>query len=156
MHDFMGPVRRICAVLTAFVWLPIGHAGAQPADGAQAIDAYPEADGHYTSPNDYSWVFFRTPDGRACGIGPNGGSVGCDAVPYDVTGYNQTVVDPWAPAAYRRSDTATFTRDVDVLPEGHRLDNWGARCGVGPQGTVTCTTYGGHGFTLAATYSVFW
>jgi hypothetical protein len=39
-------------------------------------------------------------------------------------------------AEYRHSDTA-FTRDVDVLPAGQRLQNWGASCGVGYQGTVT-------------------
>jgi len=28
------------------------------------------------------------------------------------------------PAEYRDSNTTTFTRDVDVLPEGHRPENW--------------------------------
>lgn len=156
MHEVMGPVRRICTVLAVCAVLPVAPARAQPADGSDVIDTYPVSEGHYTSPDDFSWLFFKTPDGRACGIGPNGGPVGCDAVPYDVTGYDQTVVNPWGPASYRRSDVASFTRDVDVLPEGHRLANWGASCGVGHQGTVTCTTYGGHGFTLAATYSVLW
>jgi hypothetical protein len=102
-------------------------------------------------------VYFKTPDGRSCGIGPNGGPVGCDAVPIDApTGTNQTVVNSWGPAEYRHSDTPSFTRDVDVLPEGHRLENWGASCGVGYQGTVTCKTYGQHGFLISAVYGFLW
>ena len=49
------------------------------------------------------------------------------------------------------SDTLTFTRDVDVLPEGHQLRNGDAFCLVGYQGSVSCAT-GEHGFT---NYSVF-
>lgn len=132
-------------------------AGAQPPPGVAEAGAYPLAQGHYTSPADFYWVYFETPDGRSCGIGPNGGPVGCDAVPVDAPeGMNQTVVNSWGPAGYRHSDVATFTRDVDVLPEGHRLENWGAGCAVGHQGTVTCTTYGQHGFILSTVYSEFW
>ena len=62
-----------------------------------------------------------------------------------------------APAEYRHSEQPSFTReDVDVLPAGYRLENWGASCGVGHQGTVTCKTYGGHGFTISATYGELW
>lgn len=150
---------RLAAIGAAlFAVLPTPAAAAQPPPGAAAIDDYPIALGNYSSPDpgDFSWVFFQTPDGRGCGIGPNGGPVGCDAVPYDVSGFDQTVVQPGSPAGYRRAGPRTFTRDVDVLPEGHRLQNWGADCGVGHQGTVTCRTYGEHGFILAATYSVFW
>lgn len=132
-------------------------AAAEPPTGADDIDSYPLAEGNYSSPTDFYGVFFRTPDGRHCGIGPNGGPVGCDAVPIDApAGTNQTVVNSGGPASYRRSDTASFTRDVDVLPEGHRLENWGASCGVGYQGTVTCKTYGEHGFILSSTYGVLW
>lgn len=134
-------------------------AAADPPPGADVIDSYPLATGHFTSngPNDFYGVFFKTPDGRHCGIGPNGGPVGCDAVPSDApAGTNQTVVNSWGPATYQHSDTPTFTRDVDVLPEGHRLENWGASCGVGYQGTVTCKTYGSHGFVLSSTYGVLW
>ncbi|MGV0812627.1 hypothetical protein ABQF34_11765 [Mycolicibacterium boenickei] len=132
-------------------------AAAEPPLGADDIDGYPIAQGHYSSPTDFYGVFFRTPDGRHCGIGPNGGPVGCDAVPIDApAGANQTVVNSGAPASYRHSETASFTRDVDVLPEGHRLENWGASCGVGYQGTVTCKTYGEHGFILSSTYGVLW
>jgi hypothetical protein len=49
------------------------------------------------------------------------------------------------------SDTATFTRDVDVLLGGHRIDNGNASCSVGYQGTVSCTI-GEHGFTIASLY----
>jgi hypothetical protein len=102
-------------------------------------------------------VFFKTPDGRPCGIGPSGGPVGCDAVPGDAPpGTTQTVVNSGAPAEYRHRDTASFTRDVDVLPEGYRLENWGASCGVGHHGTVTCKTSGQHGFTISSVYGVLW
>lgn len=134
-------------------------AGAQPPSGADDIDSYPNAQGSFSSaaPGDFYWIFFKTPDGRHCGIGPNGGPVGCDAVPTDApAGTNQTVVNSWGPADYQHSDNARFTRDVDVLPEGQRLENWGASCGVGHQGTVTCKTYGQHGFVLSATYGVLW
>lgn len=131
---------------------------AEPPPGADAIDSYPIAEGNFTSPTDFYHVFFKTPDGRHCGIGPNGGPIGCDAVPTDAPpGTNQTVVQyGGTPAQYRYSETPTFTRDVDVLPEGHKLTNWGASCGVGHQGTVTCRGYGGHGFVLAANYGVLW
>lgn len=134
-------------------------AGAQPPSGADDIDSYPSARGSFSSsaPGDFYWIFFKTPDGRHCGIGPNGGPVGCDAVPTDApAGTNQTVVNSWGPADYQHSDDARFTRDVDVLPEGQRLENWGASCGVGYQGTVTCKTYGQHGFVLSATYGALW
>ncbi len=35
------------------------------------------------------------------------------------SGANQTVVEASSPARYTSSDTPTFTRDVDVLVEGH-------------------------------------
>nr|WP_165964926.1 hypothetical protein [Mycobacterium eburneum] len=132
-------------------------ASAEPPPGATDIDHYPIAQGRYASPTDFYWVFFKTPDGRACGIGPNGGPVGCDTVPGDApVGTNQTVVAAGGvAAAYRHSDTLSFTRDVDVLPEGQRLENWGASCGVGHQGTVTCRSYQ-HGFIISSVYGVLW
>ena len=55
------------------------------------IDSYPLAEGDYTTSRDFYWAFFKTPDGRSCGIGPNGGPVGCDAVAADAPpGVNQT------------------------------------------------------------------
>jgi hypothetical protein len=130
---------------------------AEPPPAVDDISNWPLAQGNYTTPNDFYQVFFKTPDGRACGIGPNGGPVGCDAVPLHApAGTNQTVVNSWGPADYRHSDTTSFTRDVDVLPVGQRLENWGASCGVGPQGTVTCRTYGNHGFTISRVYGVLW
>jgi hypothetical protein len=132
-------------------------AAADPPPDADEMATYPVAQGSYTTSSDFCWVYFKTPDGRSCGIGPNGGPVGCDAVPLDAPAQtNQTIVNSWGPAVYRGSNTATFTRDVDVLPEGYRLENWGASCGVGHQGTVTCTTYGAHGFTISAVYGALW
>lgn len=119
----------------------------------------PVVDGLYNSPGDPGWVFFLAPQsygGFGCGIGPDG-TVGCDTVPDPVPigsgspqpavppGANQTVAGPQAAAQYRHSDTPTFTRDVDVLPEGHQLANGNAFCAVGYQGSVSCTT-GDHGF----------
>jgi|ERR1700730_15152025 len=131
-------------------------AAADPPPGVDIVDTYPLAQGNYTTADDLGWIYFQTPDGRACGIGPLGRPVGCDAVPYDApSGTNQTVVNSWGPADYVHSDTPTFTRDVDTLPEGRRLQNWLAGCAVGYQGTVDCKT-GEHGFVLSAVYGVLW
>ncbi|MEI6251940.1 MAG: hypothetical protein WCP30_03965 [Mycobacteriaceae bacterium] len=131
-------------------------------------DPYPVAQGHYTSVSDPGWIYFLTPPGYGgardgqpvnqfgCGIGPDG-TVGCDAVPSPEQisdepptvvppDANQTIAGPQQPAHYRHSDTWEFTRDVDVLPEGHQLVNGEASCLVGYQGSVSCTT-GDHGFT---------
>jgi hypothetical protein len=132
---------------------------ADPPPGADDIRDLPIAEGRYTTPapEDFYHVFFKTPDGRFCGIGPNGGPVGCDDAPRDApAGSNQTVVNSWGPATYRHADEASFTRDVDVLPEGHRLENWGATCGLDHQGTVTCTTYGHHGFLISELDGLLW
>ena len=128
------------------------------------IETYPPGRGRYTTPNDPGWVFFKTdkPSGKACGIGPNGSVAGCDVVPRKnvgsdgaataaPSGANQTVVDASAPARYTHSDAPTFTRDVDVLIEGHRLDNGEATCGVGYQGTVECVT-GEHSFVVSSDF----
>ncbi|BBY52885.1 hypothetical protein H7J07_16230 [Mycobacterium koreense] len=149
----------IAAAVAALALTVTPEAGADPPPDLPDIGAYPIAEGHFSSeaPEDFYWKFFRTPDGRHCGIGPNGGPVGCDAVPYDApAGTNQTIVASYQAAEYRHSDTARFTRDVDVLPEGHRLENWGASCAVGYQGAVTCQTYGEHGFVLSNAYGVLW
>ena len=39
---------------------------------------------------------------------------------------------------FRFSATPTCTRDVDILPEGHRLVNGDSRCALGYQGLLTC------------------
>jgi hypothetical protein len=74
-------VRRIAAVaglgILALAAAPV--AGAEAPEGADSIDDYPIAQGNYTTPQDFYYVYFKTPDGRSCGIGPNGGPVGCDA-----------------------------------------------------------------------------
>lgn len=132
-------------------------ATAEPRPGLDGTDEYPITQGNYTTTDDFYWVFFQTPDGWHCGIGPNGGPVGCDVVPLDApAGTDQTVVNSWGPAEYRQSDTTTFTRDVDVLPAGQRLVNMGASCAVSHQGTVTCRTYGQHGFTISSVYGELW
>jgi hypothetical protein len=127
-----------------------------PPDRDGGVDSYPIGQGRYITAGDTGSIYFRTPAGQACGIGPSGGLLGCDAVPYNAPeGTNETVVNDGEPARYRHSDTRVFTRDVDALPEGHRLVNAGARCAVGFQGTVHCET-GEHGFVIASTYGVLW
>jgi hypothetical protein len=145
----------------AFATAPVAAADPlpEPPPGAADIHDLPTAQGHYTTnlQGDFYRVFFKTPDGRFCGILPNGGPVGCDAAPRDApAGSNQTVVNSGGPGEYRHSDQPFFTRDVDVLPEGYRLENWGASCGMGPQGVLTCTTYGSHGFRISADYGELW
>ncbi|MBP2452605.1 hypothetical protein [Mycolicibacterium lutetiense] len=137
---------------------PLPTAAALPSPpGVAEIDGYPIAEGNYSSPTDFYGLFFRTPDGRFCGIRPNRGPVGCDAVPGDApAGTNQTFVESGAPASYRYSGTASFTRDVDVLPPGSRLENWGASCGVVDESTVICKTSGRHGFSLDPASGVLW
>jgi hypothetical protein len=138
-----------------------------------AADDYPVADGNYTTASDPGWIFFLSPRGYGgqrdgqpvdqfgCGIGPDG-TVGCDVVPNPAQignepptvvppGADQTVATPWQPAEYRHSGALTFSRDVDVLPEGYQLRNGDSFCLVGYQGSVSCTA-GEHGFT---NYSVF-
>ncbi len=103
------------------------------------------------------WLYFTTPDGRSCGLAPNGGPVGCDAVPADAPpGVNQTVATAWHPAQYQHSDSATFTRAVAVLPAGRRLQTLGASCAVDDRGAVHCQTEGNHGFILSTAHAVLW
>jgi hypothetical protein len=124
------------------------------------IEGYSPGRGRYTTPGDPGWVYFKTESIKGgpshfCGIGPNGNLAGCDLVPdNDVpAGMNQTVVDANGPAHYAHSDTPTFTRDVDVLLQGHRLDNGQASCGRGYQGTIHCAI-GDHRFVVSAQYGV--
>jgi hypothetical protein len=124
------------------------------------IEGYSPARGRYTTPDDPGWVFFKTESIKGgpsyyCGIGPSGNVAGCDLVPgKDVpAGMNQTVVDASAPARYTHSDTPTFTRDVDALLEGHRLDNGAASCGRGYQGTIHCVV-GDHSFVVSPAYGI--
>jgi hypothetical protein len=124
------------------------------------IEGYSPARGHYTTPDDPGWVFFKTESVKGsasvfCGIGPDGAVAGCDLVPAkDVpAGMNQTVVDASGPAHYAHSETPTFTRDVDALLEGHRLSNGAATCGRGYQGTIHCVI-GAHSFVVSTDYGV--
>jgi hypothetical protein len=101
-----------------------------------------------------------------CGIGPDG-TVGCDRVPrpdlyplmtpasYPPAGANQTVATPGEAGSYRFSPTPTFTREVDVLPEGRQLVNAGAACERGLQGSMVCDT-GEHGFLLSYVFGDNW
>jgi hypothetical protein len=122
------------------------------------LNGFPLASGNYmSSGSSYGWVFFTTPDGRSCGIAPNGGGVGCDAVPSDAPpGTNQTFADAAGPAQYRVSDTPIFTRDAPVLPAGQRVQTMGGVCAVDLQGAVHCTTEGNHGFILSTITGVLW
>jgi hypothetical protein len=114
--------------------------------------SYPLARGRFSTPDDPGWTYFKTDEVKGaipehCGIAPGGAVAGCDAVPDDApSGMNQTVVDDSGPARYIRSDTTTFTRDVDALTQGHRLQSGPAVCWRGYQGTVRCEI-GEHGFT---------
>ena len=129
-------------------------AGPPPDD----LNSFPLASGNYmSSGSPYGWVFFTTPDGRSCGMAPNGGGVGCDAVPSDAPpGTNQTFADAAGPAQYRFSDTPIFTRDAPVLPAGQRVQTMGGVCAVDVQGAVHCSTQGNHGFILATITGVLW
>lgn len=112
-----------------------------PADG---LDQWPIARGRFTTPTDPGWIYFRTPTEKqgvysySCGIAPGGTLAGCDFVPDSAPeGTNQTIVDVTG-ARYVHSDTPTFTRDVDALFAGERLENGAAACGATYQGAVTC------------------
>lgn len=143
------------AAVLAIATVPMAQADAPPAP--DEIDDWPVAAGNFR-PGQYHEVFFKTPDGWHCGIGPTGGPIGCDVVPSEApAGTNQTVLTSGGAAQYRHSPTTTFTRSaVDVLPAGQRLTNGDASCGVGHQGTVTCKTDGDHGFTISSAYGVLW
>lgn len=111
---------------------------------ANGLDQWPLARGRFTTPTDPGWIYFRTPTEKegvysySCGIAPGGTLAGCDLVPHTAPeGTNQTVVDATG-ARYIHSETPTFTRDVDALPAGERLENGPAACGSTYQGAVTC------------------
>jgi hypothetical protein len=111
---------------------------------ANGLDQWPLARGRFTTPADPGWVYFRTPAEKEgvysffCGIAPGGTLAGCDFVPAGAAeGTNQTIVDATG-ARYVHSDTPTFTRDVDALFAGERLENGPAACGSTYQGAVTC------------------
>lgn len=150
----------------------VGGAGDRGAGGDDAppvedLDVYPLAVGQEAGdygalspgqPNFWGyWLFFKTPDGRSCGLAPNSGPIGCDAVPADAPpGTNQTYASGATAAEYRWSRTPTFTKDVPVLPAGQRLQTLGATCAVDQQGAVHCRTAGNHGFILSADHGVLW
>ena len=111
---------------------------------ANNLDQWPLARGNFTTPTDPGWIYFRTPLEKegvysySCGIAPGGTLAGCDFVPETAPeGTNQTIVDS-AGARYIHSETPTFTRQVDALPAGERLETGPAACGSTYQGAVTC------------------
>lgn len=153
------------------LWMAVGLSGmaisAATAVAAHADDTAPPADdlssfplasgNYFGSGSSYGWVFFTTPDGRSCGIAPNGGPIGCDAVPLDAPpGTNQTVADAADPAHYIYAETPIFTPGSPVLPAGQRVQTMGGVCAVDLQGAVHCATQGNHGFILSADTGVLW
>ncbi len=141
--------------------------GDQNAPPAEDLDVYPIAAGQDAGdygglspgkPNFWGyWLFFKTPDGRSCGLSPNSGPIGCDAVPADAPpGTNQTYASGATAAEYRQSNAPTFTKDVPVLPAGQRLQTLGAVCAVDQQGAVHCQAAGNHGFILSTDHGVLW
>ncbi len=151
------------AAALAAAAVSIAPAAAAPGDDspspADDISGYPLAEGDFTNYGSsfFYWVYFKTPDGWSCGMAPNGGPIGCDAVPADApAGTNQTYASASVAANYRHSDTATFTRDFPVLPAGRRVQTLGAACAVDDQGAVHCQTGGGHGFILTVDRGVLW
>ena len=128
----------IAAIAAGIVGLALSAAptaGGQPAPEDDIRD-YPVAQGRYTTPDDLYFVYFKTPDGRSCGIGPNGGPVGCDAVPADAPPGTleavSTVIEQLA--GYKASLTNTRNR----LAEARAEDNAEA-------GTDTLSTSGSLG-----------
>jgi hypothetical protein len=162
------------AALTVLSAAALVAAPAAGADPPPDRNDYPLAQGNYTTQADPGWVYFIVEFGGkpadyhdffGCGVGPDG-TVGCDRVPqpdrypalfvtYPAPGTNQTVATGWEAASYRFSATPTFTRDVDVLPEGRMLVNGGAKCKRGYQGSMSCRT-GEHGFVLSMTWGENW
>ena len=162
--------RALPALAAAVLLAACGSGGAPPEqedtatsarpgpERGDGVDKYPLGTGTHTVESDPGWVYFRTPEGRGCGIGPIGRIVGCDLVPRDApAGTGQTAIEGNRPAAYQPGPTPTFTRDVDVLPAGHRLTNGATRCAVEAPGTVHCETAGGaHGFVVSSGSGVLW
>jgi len=151
------------------LWMVVGLSGmaisVSTAVAAHADDTYPPVDdlssfplasGNYAG-SSYGWVFFTTPDGRSCGIAPNGGPIGCDSVPLDAPpGTNQTVADAADPAHYLYADTPMFTLGAPVLPAGQRVQTMGGVCAVDLLGAVHCATQSNHGFILSTDTGVLW
>lgn len=140
-----------------------GPTDAQPSESPEAstesgVDKYPLGEGPHTVESDPGWVFFRTSAGQGCGIGPIGRVVGCDIVPRDAPpGTNQTAIEGNQPAAYVRAASPSFTRDVAVLQEGHRLTNGATRCAVQAGPTVHCATANdAHGFLISPATGTLW
>ena len=90
-----------------------------------------------------------------CSRVPHPVQIGLEPPIWVPPGANQTAADRSEPDSYRFPDTATFTRDVDILPEGHRLVTGDARCAMDSQGSLSCHT-GEHGFAFASICGENW
>lgn len=132
--------------------------GGGPPDPDVGVDKYALGPGRHTIDSDPGWVYFRTPAGKGCAIGPIGQVAACDFAPADAPrGSNQTIIEGGKPAVYRRVATPEFTRNADVLPVRHRLTNGATRCAVDPRGAVRCETLrGAHGFVIDAASGTLW
>jgi hypothetical protein len=174
MAGMKNATMRIAALVgmsvIALAVTPVAEADPPLPDGPD----YPLAAGNYTTEADPGWVYFVVDFGGkpsdyhdffGCGIGPDG-TVGCDRVPdpgrypslfatYPPPGANQTAANFGEEASYRFSFTPTFTRDVDVLPEGRQLVNGNAKCRRGLQGSMSCRS-GEHGFVLSTVWGENW
>ena len=156
----MSRWRSLLLAVVGFWAISVGPAVAAPP--VDDLSGYPIAAGQ--AEGDYGGLsrgepnfYFKTPDGRSCGLAPNSGPIGCDAVPADAPpGTNQTYASGATAAEYRQSSTPTFTQDVPVLPAGQRLQTLGATCAVDLQGAVHCQTAGNHGFILSVDHGVLW
>lgn len=132
--------------------------GGGPPDPDVGVDKYPLGPGRHTLDADPGWVYFRTPAGKGCAIGPIGQVAACDFAPRDAPpGSNQTIIEGGRAAEYRRVAAPGFTRTVDVLPVRHRLTNGATRCAVDPRGAVRCETLNGaHGFVIDQATGTLW
>jgi hypothetical protein len=168
----MVGVKIICIAALVGMLIVAPAAAAQPPvpDGKD----YPPAEGNYTTEADPGWVYFVVDFGGkpadyhdyfGCGLGPDG-AVGCDRVPdpyrypslaptHPPPGANQTVAGADEAGNYRFSLFPTFSRAVDVLPEGRQLVNGVAKCRRGYQGSMSCRS-GEHGFVLSTTWGENW
>lgn len=104
----MSRPRSVLVAALGVMAISVAPAGAAPpgddnAPPADDLDGYPIAAGQDEGlygglspgkPNFWGyWLYFKTPDGRSCGLAPNSGPIGCDAVAGDAApGTNQGAV----------------------------------------------------------------
>ena len=76
-------------------------AAADPPPDADDIDTYPVAQGRFTTPTDFYWVYFRTPDGRSWDRTERRAGRLRHGTARRAGGDETTVVNSWGPAEYR-------------------------------------------------------